>query len=607
MSVFSRLYTGTGAFDIVGRRKTWYVAFGLLVLICVASIVFRGFNLGIDFTGGTQIQFPANTATAPATAPAVQEVFQKAIDIEPASVQTAGTGPAAVVLIRSETLSLAQTVTVKQALFDAFGPRGADGVPSPNVISISAVSGELGRPDHPAGAHRARRVPRAGHAVPGVLLRAGDGGGGAGGAGPRRRRHMGVYSIVGFEVTPATVIGLLTILGFSLYDTVVVFDKVKENTRGLLGLTRRTYAEAANLALNQTLMRSINTSLIAVLPVVGLLIVGVGVLGVGTLADLALVQLVGILAGALSSLLLATPLLVDLKMRDRRFQEQAARVLVPAAARQVVGRGARRARRRGGRGARPVRRRRARPAAAAGAGGRGGREHPEPRGQGRAHAAGRGPAHRQGVEAHRQAAPVTEPEEPDLDPSPGPRPRRPGLPVSPACCSATSRRCWPTPRRSRPWPRSWRRRWARPTSSSASRRAGFLLGAAAALVAGTGVVPVRKAGKEACAEGGRERCDDIHVRREPLEFSCDFRGCAGRLVGLTDVTRQGRVQVHETLSDGRIRLLNCSSMSLAPFSNALNTRSAVKFPSSPSFLRAPVVTPISCAMVSQWAERLRRC
>src|SRR5690242_352580 len=126
MSVFSRLYTGTGAFDIVGRRKTWYVAFGLLVLICVASIVFRGFNLGIDFTGGTQIQFPTNTATAPATVPAVQEVFQKAIDVEPASVQTAGNGPAAVVLIRSETLSLAQTVTVKQALFDAFGPRSEE-------------------------------------------------------------------------------------------------------------------------------------------------------------------------------------------------------------------------------------------------------------------------------------------------------------------------------------------------------------------------------------------------------------------------------------------------------------------------------------------------
>jgi preprotein translocase subunit SecF len=136
----------------------------------------------------------------------------------------------------------------------------------------------------------------------------------------------GIYSIVGFEVTPATVIGLLTILGFSLYDTVVVFDKIKENTRGLLGLTRRTYAEAANLALNQTLMRSINTSLIAVLPVLGLLVVGVGLLGVGTLQDLALVQLTGIIAGALSSIALATPVLVDLKMRDPKFKQQAARV-----------------------------------------------------------------------------------------------------------------------------------------------------------------------------------------------------------------------------------------------------------------------------------------
>ena len=327
MSVFSRLYTGTGAFDIVGRRKLWYTAFGLLVLVCLASMVFRGFNLGIDFTGGTQIQFPANTATAPATVPAVQEVFQEAIGVEPASVQTVGTGPATTVLIRSETLTLPQTVTVKQALFDAFGPRGADGVPSANVISISAVSGSWGGQITQQALialavflvlvtlfltfyfERAMAVAALVALIHDVTVTA------------------GIYSIVGFEVTPATVIGLLTILGFSLYDTVVVFDKVKENTRGLLGLTRRTYAEAANLALNQTLMRSINTSLIAVLPVIGLMIVGVGVLGVGTLADLALVQLVGILAGALSSLLLATPLLVDIKMRDRRFQEQAARVV----------------------------------------------------------------------------------------------------------------------------------------------------------------------------------------------------------------------------------------------------------------------------------------
>jgi preprotein translocase subunit SecF len=136
----------------------------------------------------------------------------------------------------------------------------------------------------------------------------------------------GIYSLVGFEVTPATVVGLLTILGFSLYDTVVVFDKVKENTRGLLGLSRRTFAEAANLALNQTLMRSINTAVIALLPILGLLVVGYVLLGSGTLQDLALIQLTGTLVGVLSSIALATPLLVDLKMMDPKYKQQAQRV-----------------------------------------------------------------------------------------------------------------------------------------------------------------------------------------------------------------------------------------------------------------------------------------
>jgi preprotein translocase subunit SecF len=136
----------------------------------------------------------------------------------------------------------------------------------------------------------------------------------------------GIYSLSGFEVSPATVIGLLTILGFSLYDTVVVFDKVQENTRGLLGSTRYSYPEAANLAVNQTLMRSINTSVIALLPVAGLLFVGAGVLGVGTLKDLALVLFVGLITGAYSSMFLATPWLVDIKMLDTRYKLHAQRV-----------------------------------------------------------------------------------------------------------------------------------------------------------------------------------------------------------------------------------------------------------------------------------------
>ncbi len=137
----------------------------------------------------------------------------------------------------------------------------------------------------------------------------------------------GVYSLVGFEVTPSTVIGFLTILGFSLYDTVVVFDKVDENTRDLEKSARMTWGEAANLAVNQTLMRSINTSVIALLPVAGLLFVGAGLLGVGTLKDLALVLFVGLAAGAYSSIFLATPIVADLKEREPEVQALRRRVL----------------------------------------------------------------------------------------------------------------------------------------------------------------------------------------------------------------------------------------------------------------------------------------
>jgi preprotein translocase subunit SecF len=238
----------------------------------------------------------------------------------------AGSGSSQTVQVRTETLTPTQQQQAKQALFDAYHPRGANGQPDANAISETAVSsswgGEITTQALIALAvflvlvsiflavyfERSMAIAAVVALIHDLVVTA------------------GVYSIVGFEVSPSTVIGLLTILGFSLYDTVVVFDKVKENGRGLLGLTRRTYPETANLALNQTLMRSINTSLIAVLPVLGLLIVGVGVLGVGTLADLALVQMVGIIAGALSSIFLATPVLVDLKMRDPRFQQQANRV-----------------------------------------------------------------------------------------------------------------------------------------------------------------------------------------------------------------------------------------------------------------------------------------
>jgi preprotein translocase subunit SecF len=325
-SALTRLTTGTASIDVVGRKKTWYVAFGALVLICVLSIVIRGFNLGIDFTGGSQIQMPANGANGTITSQQVEQIYTEVVGQPPVSVQSVGAGSSASIQIRSESLGPAQLDPLKDRLFNELKPLGPNGQPSAGAVSDSAVSGTWGGEITTQALialgvflvlvtlflafyfERDMAIAALVALIHDVVVTA------------------GIYSLVGFEVTPSTVIGLLTILGFSLYDTVVVFDKVRENTRGLLKLTRRSYPEAANLALNQTFMRSLNTSLIAVLPVLGLLVIGVGLLGVGTLADLALVQLVGMLAGAVSSLLLATPLLVDLKMRDKRFVDQEKRV-----------------------------------------------------------------------------------------------------------------------------------------------------------------------------------------------------------------------------------------------------------------------------------------
>lgn len=320
------LYSGTGSFDIVGRRRIWYVASAVLIAICLVSMVLRGFNFGIDFEGGTRVQLPAQGVGGVITTQQAERVFTDTVGRPPESVQTVGTGAAASILIRSEALDTRKTFVLKKALFEQLRPLGKDGRPSEQAISDSAVSatwgGEISRQALIALLVFLVLVSvfLAFYFAPLMAL-----------AALIALVHdvvvtAGIYSLIGFEVTPATVIGLLTILGFSLYDTVVVFDKVQENTRGLLGLTRRTYAEAANLAVNQTLMRSINTSLIAVLPVLGLLVVGVGLLGVGTLKDLALVQMVGIMTGAMSSILLATPLVVDFTMRRPAYQQQAERV-----------------------------------------------------------------------------------------------------------------------------------------------------------------------------------------------------------------------------------------------------------------------------------------
>jgi preprotein translocase subunit SecF len=320
---FVRLYTGTGAFEVVGRRKLWYSISGVIVAICIASMVVRGFTFGIDFEGGTKVSMPA----AGVTTERVEEVFSQTLGKDTETVVVVGNGPSATVQIRSEALNNDETAKLRDALFDAFQPKGIDGKPSKQAISDSAVSETWG----------GQITDKALLALVVFLVLA------ATYIAVRYERYMalsamatlvfdlvvtaGVYSLVGFEVTPATVIGLLTILGFSLYDTVIVFDKVEENTHGFQHTTRRTFAEQANLAINQTFMRSINTSLISVLPIISLMVVAVWLLGVGTLKDLALVQLVGVIVGTYSSIFFATPLLVTLRERTELVRTHTRRVL----------------------------------------------------------------------------------------------------------------------------------------------------------------------------------------------------------------------------------------------------------------------------------------
>ena len=320
------LYRGNGGIDLIGRKRRWYLVFGALVAISLASILIRGFNFGIDFEGGTVVQFPATGAAGTAGTVQVEQVFDRTLGRPAESVQIAGTGTSATVLIRSERLDQPAVLALRESLFQEFQPLGSSGTPDPASVSDSLVSASWGGEitEQALIALAVFLVLVAAYltfyfewrmAVAALIALAND-----------IIITAGVYSLVGFEVSPATVIGLLTILGFSLYDTVVVFDKVRENTRGLLGLTRRTYAEAANLAVNQTLMRSLNTSLIAALPLVGLFVIGVILLGVGVLGDLALVQLVGTVVGAASSVLLATPVLVQMTMRDPKWAAQARKV-----------------------------------------------------------------------------------------------------------------------------------------------------------------------------------------------------------------------------------------------------------------------------------------
>ncbi|GAA1818686.1 protein translocase subunit SecF [Planosporangium flavigriseum] len=320
MSIFHRLYRGETKTDFIGHRKRWYIASAIIILICLGSLVFRGFNFGIEFAGGSQFQVPKQPGVS-------LEDVRGAVEgqgITVVSAQATGSGDSGRYVVR--------TPQIKDEVQRTAAINAVEKAAHVENVTINEVSSSWGK----AVTNKALLALVVFLVVVGAYIWI------------RFEQKMaiaaiaalghdllltaGIYSLVGFEVTPGTIVGLLTILGFSLYDTVVAFDKVDENTRGLLGSSRYTYAEAANLAVNQTLMRSINTSLIGLLPVAGLLFVGAGMLGVGTLKDLALVLFVGMLTGAYSSLFLATPWLVDLKLMDQRYKLHTQRVLAKRAA-----------------------------------------------------------------------------------------------------------------------------------------------------------------------------------------------------------------------------------------------------------------------------------
>ena len=305
-----RLYNGETTIDFSGRR--WW-GFGLsiaLLVITVGSLFIQGLNLGIDFKGGVAWEAPA---TKDLTIDSAREVLEaNKVESANAKIQTLGSGDGERIRIQVGE----QPTTVRDAVqSDLAKKSGVETV----EVSVSDVSSSWGR-SITEKAIRALLVFfllvslyiawrfEWKMAVAAIAAMAHD-----------VVVSVGAYSLLGFEVTPATVIAFLTILGFSLYDTIVVFDKVKDNA-DRFAAQRVSYADITNVSMNQVLMRSLNTSLAAVLPVLSLLILGAGVFGAVALQEFALALFVGLLTGAYSSIFIATPLLTVMKEREPKYR-----------------------------------------------------------------------------------------------------------------------------------------------------------------------------------------------------------------------------------------------------------------------------------------------
>jgi preprotein translocase subunit SecF len=305
VSVWSRLYNGQTDFEFVGRWKLWFALSGILILAGIGSLAFRGLNLGIDFQGGVAWETPAGDASVSDARDAVADA-----GLLNARVQELGTGGDRSLRIQAEEAE--RPNDVRDALVEL---TGAD----PGDISYQEVGPSWGE-EITEKAVRAlvvflvlitiyiatrfewkMAIPTTLALVHDVLV------------------TVGIYSLFGFPVTPATVIAVLTILGFSIYDGIVVFDRVDENSRALQATNDRTYSRMVNDSLNEVLMRTLNTSITSLIPIGSLLVVGSLFLGATTLQEFALALFIGLMAGAYSSIFIASPALALLKEREEHW------------------------------------------------------------------------------------------------------------------------------------------------------------------------------------------------------------------------------------------------------------------------------------------------
>ncbi|MBF8252091.1 MAG: preprotein translocase subunit SecF [Actinobacteria bacterium] len=316
MSKFSglggRLYRGETSVEFIGHRRRWYSISAFFILLSLAALIWQGLHLGIEFKGGSSFTVTKQSASIADARAAVDSVGISGEII----VQNIGTDK---VRVQTAALDNLQNNAVQDALAAKFS------------VSVESIDTQIVGPSWGKEITRKAVYGLIGFLICVMLYLAMAFEPKMAVAAIVAVIHdvfitVGIYALVGFDVTPATVIGFLTILGYSLYDTVVVFDKVRENTRTITSTSKSTYSQAVNLAVNQTIVRSFNTSIIALLPVGSILFVGAGLLGAGTLKDLSLALFIGLAVGTYSSVFIAPPVLAQLREKEPAMIALAKRV-----------------------------------------------------------------------------------------------------------------------------------------------------------------------------------------------------------------------------------------------------------------------------------------